>query len=268
MPRRIEKPEGSDKKGVVMSIIAIIPARMASSRYPGKPLKKILSLSMIEHVRRRVSLCSFLDDVIVATCDSEIVDEVTSFDGKAVMTSSDHQSCVDRVAEAADKLTFDIVINVQGDMPLIDPYSLEQLVAPLLQEETLMYTDMMAPIENESDISNHNVVKVVLDVPGNALYYSRGPIPSSEKVLHGSAITRYRQFGINAFRKQSLHTFTNMPRTPLEEIESVDMLRLVENGFEVRMVSSSYPMIAVDTPEDLEQAEKLMIRDSISSRYM
>jgi 3-deoxy-manno-octulosonate cytidylyltransferase (CMP-KDO synthetase) len=251
-----------------LSIIAIIPARMASSRYPGKPLKKISGLSMIEHVRRRVSLCGFLDDVIVATCDKEIEDEVARFDGKVVMTSSNHQSCVDRIAEAADRLGFDIVVNVQGDMPLIDPYSLEQLVAPLLRKEALMYTDLMAPIERESDLSNPNIVKVVVDVSGNALYYSRGPIPSFEKALPGGTITRYRQFGVNAFRKQSLQTFTNMPRTPLEKIESVDMLRLVENGFKVRMVSSSYPMIGVDTPEDLVQAEKLMMRDSILSHYM
>jgi 3-deoxy-manno-octulosonate cytidylyltransferase (CMP-KDO synthetase) len=251
-----------------MSIIAIIPARMASSRCPGKPLKKISNLSMIEHVRRRVSLCSFLDDVIVATCDKEIVDEVSRFDGKVVMTSSDHQSCVDRVAEAADKLAFDIVINVQGDMPLIDPHSLEQLVEPLLQNDTLMYTDMMAPIGSESDLSNPNIVKVVLDVSGNALYFSRVPIPSFAKVLPGSTITRYRQFGINAFRKKSLQAFSNMPRTPLEKIESVDMLRLVENGIKVRMVSSSYPMIGVDTPENLVQAEELMKRDLILSRYM
>lgn len=251
-----------------MSIVAILPARMASSRFPGKPLKHILGLPMIEHVRRRVSLCSFLDDVLVATCDIEIADEVARSGGKVIMTSNCHQSCIDRVAEAAEGVEAEIIINVQGDMPLIDPHSLEKLFAPLLQDVTLMYTDMMAPIVNESDISNPNIVKVVVDISGNALYYSREPIPSFKKASSENIVTRYKQFGINAFRKQSLKTFANLSRTPLEIIESVDMLRLLENGFKVRMVSSSYPMMGVDTPEDLVQVEELMCKDSIYSNYM
>ncbi len=166
------------------SIIAIIPARMASSRFPGKPLERICGLSMIEHVRRRVSLCDFLDEVIVATCDLEIAQEVKRYGGKAIMTSDRHESCVDRVAEAAQNVDAEIVINVQGDMPLVQPKVLGQLIAPLLKDDKLMFTDMMGPITNEKEMYSPNVVKVVFDRSGNALYYSREPIPSSKKNIY------------------------------------------------------------------------------------
>ena len=161
-----------------MSIIAIIPARMNSSRFPGKPLKPILGLSMIEHVRRRVSLCKVLDEVFVATCDKIIFDEVQSHGGEVVMTSDCHDSCIDRVAEAATGLKANIIINVQGDMPLVNPDSLEKLVKPLLIDKNIHYTDMMAPITDKEEIHNANVVKVVANLSGNALYYSREAIPS------------------------------------------------------------------------------------------
>ena len=250
-----------------MSIVAVIPARMASSRFPGKPLKSILGLSMIEHVRRRVALCSFLDDVIVATCDKEIAEEVERFGGKAALTSDRHESCVDRIAEVAQGLKAKIIINVQGDMPLVRPESLESLVAPLLQETELICSDMMGPIENDSEINNPNVVKVVVDISENALYYSREPIPSFKKAPPEFSIPIQKQFGINAFRREFLITFERLPRTPLEKIESVDMLRALEHGFNVRMVSSPYLVVGVDTPEDLERAERLMQRDPIFSAY-
>jgi 3-deoxy-manno-octulosonate cytidylyltransferase (CMP-KDO synthetase) len=241
---------------------------MASSRFHGKPLKPILGLSMIEHVRRRVALCSFLDDVIVATCDREIVEEVERFGGKAVMTSDRHEGCVDRVGEVAKNLKAEIVINVQGDMPLVHPETLESIVAPLLQEESLLCTDMMGPINNESEFNNPNVVKVVVDISGNALYYSREPIPFFKKVSSNFLIQRNKQFGINAFRREFLITYASLSRTPLERIESVDMLRVLEHGFHVRMVSTLHPVIGVDTPEDLEEAKRMMQRDQIFPIYI
>ncbi len=251
-----------------MSIVAIIPARMASSRFPGKPLKPILGLSMIEHVRRRVTLCSFLDNVIVATCDSEIAEEVESFGGKVVMTSDRHEACIDRVAEAAQGLEAEIIINVQGDMPLLHPKTLESLVSPLLQEADLLCTDMMGPIENDSEFNNPNVVKVVVDISENALYYSREPIPSFKKASPKFSIPKNKQFGINAFRREFFITFAGLPRTRLERIESVDMLRALEHGFKVRMVSTLYPVVGVDTPEDLERVKKLMRKDPIFPSYI
>jgi len=251
-----------------MSIVAIIPARMASSRFPGKPLKSILGLSMIEHVRRRALLCGVLDDVLVATCDREIAEEVTRFGGNVVMTSNQHESCVDRVAEAAKGINAEIIINLQGDMPLLHPDILERLVAPFKQDNELKFTDMMGPIEDAEEINNSNVVKVVVGLSGNSLYYSREPIPSLKKVSSALSVPRYKQLGINAFRRESLMIFSDLPRTPLEKIESVDMLRLLENGFVVRMVSSPYPVVGVDTPEDLKRAEEWMRNDSIFYDYM
>ncbi len=253
---------------MLSSIVAIIPARMASSRFPGKPLKPILGLSMIEHVRRRVLLCDFLDEVIVATCDREIADEVERFGGKVVMTSSRHESCVDRVAEVAKDIKAEIIINVQGDMPLMHPDILERLVDPLLQEKELRFTDMMGPIDNDEEINNLNVVKVVVDLSGNALYYSRESIPSLKKATSGGIAVRYKQFGINAFRRESLIVFSKLHRTPLETLESVDMLRLLEKGYKVRMVSSPYPVVGVDTPGDFEKAVEVMQTDSIFPDYL
>jgi len=249
-----------------MSIVAIIPARMASSRFPGKPLATILGLSMIEHVRRRVSLSKVLSKVIVATCDKIIFDEVQSHGGEVVMTSDCHDSCVDRVAEVASGLKANIIINVQGDMPLVDPGSLEELVKPLLKDKNIHYADMMAPITESSEIHNENVVKVVTSVSGNAVYYSREAIPSNRMGLN-TVDKYYKQLGINAFRKKLLIKFSKLKRTPLEIIESVDMLRLLENNLNVRMVIANGPLVGVDTKEDLEKACRLMSKDSIFSRY-
>jgi 3-deoxy-manno-octulosonate cytidylyltransferase (CMP-KDO synthetase) len=225
-------------------------------------------MSMIEHVYRRVSLCDFLDDIFIATCDREIAEEVERFGGKFFMTSDRHESCVDRVAEAAQKLNAEIIVNVQGDMPLIHPDAIKKLIAPFFEEERLMFTDMMGVIEDDSEMNSPNVVKVVVDLECNALYYSREPIPSSQKLSVGYPLRKYKQFGINAFRWEALVTFTEMSRTPLEKVESVDMLRLLENGYKVRMVDSPYPAVGVDTIEDIVQVERLMQQDQILLNYL
>lgn len=251
-----------------MSFVAIIPARMASSRFPGKPLKPILGLSMIEHVYRKVSLCDLFEGVYVATCDQQISDEVERFGGKAILTSDRHETCIDRVAEAVENLNAEIIVNVQGDMPLVHPDALKQLIAPLLEDKHLMFTDMMGVIQNDLETDSLNVVKVVVDGEKNALYYSREPIPSLRKSSAASSIQRYKQFGINAFRRDALLTFVRLSRTPLEKAESVDMLRLLENGYKVRMVVSPYDAIGVDTPEDIMRVEKLMEQDQIAPNYL
>jgi 3-deoxy-manno-octulosonate cytidylyltransferase (CMP-KDO synthetase) len=252
---------------MTMTIVAIIPARMASSRFPGKPLKSILGLSMIEHVRRRVNLCETIDDVIVATCDQEIIEEVEKHGGKALMTSNSHESCVDRVEEAASKLEADIIINVQGDMPLVVPNSLVALIQPLLQDKNINYTDMIAPINDETEINNVNVVKVVSSLSGNAMYYSREAIPSYRKA--GNLPTYYfKQLGVNAFNRDSLAHFTNLARTPFEIIESIDMNRLLENDLNIKLIQTDVESIGVDTPEDLLAVNNLMVKDTLFPKYM
>ena len=250
-----------------MSVVAIIPARMASSRFPGKPLAEIIGLSMIEHVRRRVMRSTLMDDVVVATCDEEIAAEVKRFGGKVVMTDPTHESCVDRVAEAAEKLKADIIINVQGDMPFVQPESLDQLIQPLLNDRNLQYTDMIGRIIDMADFTSPNVVKVVVDKFNNALYYSREPIPSVQKVDKNAPMPVYKQYGINAYRKESLLQFTAWPRTYLEKTESIDMLRILEMGVKVRTVCCDQPTIGVDTIDDLKNAVGMMKNDSLFAQY-
>ena len=248
-----------------MKIIAVIPARMASSRFPGKPLVPILGLPMIEHVRRRVALSKLFSDVVVATCDKEIENVVISSGGKAIMTSKKHERCTDRIAEAAEKLEAEIIVLVQGDEPLVMPDMFNSLIEPLVEYNHLYCVNMMGEIANEKELYNQNIVKVVFDVNENAMFFSREPIPSSK--LYSSSFTKYKQLGIIAFRKDFLLKFTKLSPTPMEIIESIDMLRILENGFSVRMVKSDIFIVGVDTPEDLKRVEKIMEHDPIFTKY-
>jgi 3-deoxy-manno-octulosonate cytidylyltransferase (CMP-KDO synthetase) len=249
-----------------MSTVIIIPARLASTRFPGKPLKKILGRTIVEHVWKRASLCPGIEGVIIATCDQAIMDECRRIGARGIMTSNKHESCVDRVAEAAENLSAEVIINLQGDMPLVHPQCLEELIKPFADKK-VNFSDLMGPIHDLEEGNSLNVVKVAVDLNGNALYYSREALPSGRKVPAGSAIVRYKQLGINAYRRESLRLFAGLPRTPLEKIESVDMLRLLENGHQVRMVNFDYPSVGVDTEEDLKKAEKLMASDQFYKKY-
>jgi len=249
-----------------MKIAAIIPARMASSRFPGKPLAPIQGISMVEHVRRRTELCPFIDLALVATCDEEIAAEVRRFGGKVIMTSPAHKRGTDRVAEAARALTMDIVINVQGDMPFVRREMLEALVAPLRADPALVCTDLMSPIDDE-DYNSENVVKVVFDKDANALYYSRDPIPSLRKAPADTKVPKFKQLGITAFRRDFLQKFIELPPHPLEIIESVDMMRALENGYRVRMVETAVWTIGVDVPADLAKADEVMRLDPLYPKY-
>ncbi len=250
-----------------MKIIAIIPVRMASTRFPGKPLVDILGLSMVEHVRRRTELSSIIDEVIVATCDQVIVEEVEKYGGKAVMTSDAHQRCTDRVAEAAATLEADIIVNVQGDEPLLYPEMFESLVSPLLEEPELVCSNMVSVIKNQNEYLSDHVVKAVSDLKKNIIYFSREPIPSMRKSVTDH-FPKYKQLGLIAFRKDFLIQFTQLPPSPLEVIESVDMLRAIELGYKIRMVETTADTVGVDTPEDLEYTKILMKNDLFFPSYL
>ena len=246
-------------------IVAVIPARMASSRFPGKPIAEIAGLPMIEHVRRRTLLCSAIDQVIVATCDREIYDLVEKKGGMAVMTSDRHERCTDRVAEAVKHLEADVVLNVQGDEPLLEPDHLEALIEPLTCDDSLLCSNLIARIPEEM-ASNPNLVKVVFDNHHRALYFSREPIPSKRK-SGALPIDFFRQLGIIAFRRSFLDEFLALSPTPLEAIESCDMMRAVEHGIEVRLVRVDFDKFGVDTPEDLKLADLAMQTDPLFDRY-
>lgn len=246
-------------------VIAVIPARMASTRFPGKPLADIMGLPMIEHVRRRVEMSLVFDEVLVATCDQEIIDSVTSHGGKAVMTSEKHERCTDRVSEAVQNLEADIVVNVQGDEPLLVPEHLEALVAPMQVNESLTCVNLIAEI-SEGMAPSPNIVKVVFDKNHRALYFSREAIPSKKK-SSDLPVRFFRQLGIIAFRRDFLDTFLMLSPTPLETIESCDMMRVVEHGIEVRVVEINFDKFGVDTEEDLERANEAMRTDPLFKKY-
>lgn len=249
-------------------IIGMIPARMGSTRFPGKPLAPILGRSMIEHVYRRSAMCKLLDDVWVATCDQEIMEAVTAFGGKAVMTSDRHERASDRIAEAMQHSDADIVVMVQGDEPMTDPQMIEASVEPFLSEDKqIMCVNLVARIESEEEFENPNTIKVVMDEDNFAVYMSREPIPTRHRLPFGQ-LPAFKQVCIIPFTRNGLELFTRLPPTPLEETESIDMLRFIEHGYRVKMVETTLFTHAVDTADDLKRVEKLMADDALTRSYI
>lgn len=240
------------------TIIAMIPARMAATRFPNKPMAKILGLSMIEHVRRRAMLCDFFDDVIVATCDEEIKKEVEANGGKVIMTGDHHQRCTDRIEEAAKKIEADIIVNIQGDEPAVLPKTLRALIQPLLDDSSIKSTNIINPINNINDLKSENVVKAAISRSLNILYMSRSVLPGYE---FQSDCNYFKQTGIIAFRKDALHLFSSLEPTPLEVKESVDMLRFLENDIKVQGVISENISVGVDVPEQIKEMEEYILND-------
>ena len=253
------------------NIIAIIPARMASSRFPGKPIAEIRGIPMIGHVYFRTKMCALLNETYVATCDQEIFDYIVSIDGKAVMTADTHERASDRTAEAMLKIEsetgnkVDIVVMVQGDEPMLTPEMIEQAVKPLLDDTTINVLNLMAEIETVEEFEDPNEVKVVVDPQSNAIYFSREPIPSRKKGVE--VVPMLKQVCIIPFRRGFLLKFNELAPTPLEIIESVDMMRVIEHGYKVRMVLADIQTASVDTTEDLAKVKKLMANDTLINQY-
>lgn len=248
-----------------MKIVAIIPARMASSRFPGKPLAPLLGLPMIEHVYRRAALCNKLSDVFVATCDPQIQRAVEQFGGRSIMTSPLHQRGTDRIAEAVRHIPADIVVNIQGDEPLLHPEMIGQALRPLIRDRAISCVNLMAPILSDSDFLDPNEIKVVVDHKSFALYMSRSPIPST--VHGGGKDPRLKQVCVIPFRRRALMLFRRLQPTPLEKAESIDMMRFIENRIPVKMVLTSHVTQSVDTPEDGRHAERLLRADPLTRLY-
>lgn len=249
-----------------MRVIAVIPARMGSSRFPGKPLKLILGKPMIEHVYKRAAMSPVLDEVYLATCDQEIIDATDSFGGLSIMTSDTHERASDRTAEAVADLDADVVVMIQGDEPMLHPDMISESLAPYESDPTIPCVNLSKRIEKESEFNSPSTIKVVTDTESNALYMSRQPIPyRSESDF--SAITAIKQVCIMPFRRATLSLFAALEPTPLEIAESVDMMRFIEHGIRVRMAPTSFDTQAVDTPEDLTLVENLMRKDPLTKSY-
>lgn len=249
-----------------MKVVGVIPARMGSSRFPGKPLAKIHGRSMIEHVFRRSRMSKSLDELYVATCDEEIAEEVRKFGGEPIMTSDCHERCTDRVAEAVERSQADIVVIIQGDEPMVYPDMIDQAVDAIKDDGSVVCVNLMETIPSDEDFRDPNEVKVVVDKEGNALYFSREPIPSEKK--GAKDYPRYKQVCIMPFRKDFLYLYNQLEPTPLEVIESVDMLRVLEHGYNVKMVLTERFTCSVDTPEDLQEVERLMADDELMISYL
>ena len=255
-----------------MNIIGIIPARMASTRFPNKPMAQIMGMPMIGHCYLRSKMCNLLDEVYVATCDKEIYDYIESIGGNAVMTADTHERASERSAEALLNLEketnskqFDIIVMIQGDEPLINPTMINEVVSPLITGKNIV-SNLMSPLLTEEERINPNNVKVVADVNGNAVYMSREPIPSRKK-FNGD-LPSFRQLGLIAFTRASLLKFVNLETTPLEIYESVDMNRFLEHRVPIKMIATKFEADSVDTPDDLKRVDAKMQYDAIYPNYI
>ena len=255
-----------------MSVLAVIPARFASSRLPGKPLVPLCGKPMIQHVWERVQRASKVSRVLVATDDERVRRAVEEFGGEAVMTRADHRSGTERVAEvAALALSLlgraegsaagseaEVLVNIQGDEPLIEPAAVDAAVAVLLDDASVEVATLAVSIATPADVMDANVVKVVLDFDGNALYFSRAPIPwvrgDGERV-HSHHL---KHIGLYVFRRSALLEFPTFPQGELEKLEQLEQLRWLENGYKIRVVETTYDSVSVDVPEDVPRVEKLL----------
>ena len=240
-----------------MNVIGVIPARFQSVRFEGKPLALLGGRPMIQHVYERALRSSLLTTLVVATDDERIFSAVEGFGGTAVMTSPHHRSGTDRVAEAAAASTADVVVNIQGDEPFISPLVIDQLVEPFRSERDIEMTTLMRPIENDRDANDPNVVKVVVDRAGFALYFSRSLIPFARNQPVGPRA--YEHIGLYAYSKSFLNDYSRLEPTPLEQAEGLEQLRVIEHGKRIRVVETADHLgLSVDTPEDLSRAESFL----------
>ena len=242
-----------------MKVIAVIPARYSSSRFDGKALADIHGKPMIEWVYRQAVKSLLVNKTIVATDDERIFQVVTKFGGEAVITSADNKTGTDRIAESVKNIETDLVVNVQGDEPLITPEVIDRVVQPLLDDPNLQMVTAACKIKNKQELDNPNVVKVTLDHQGYALYFSRSRIPYQAKYQENS-FPSYKHLGLYSYRKDFLLHFANLPQSSLEKTEKLEQLRVLENGYKIKVVKTKYDGIGVDTKEDLQKVIQQIAR--------
>jgi len=243
-----------------MKVLGIIPARYASSRFPGKPLVDINGKPMIQRVYEQSLKSGVLSELVVATDDSRIMETVMDFKGVAILTSELHQSGTDRCNEVVGKLkqknkVFDVIVNIQGDEPYINPKQIEQLVGCFSDSEVCIAT-LVKKLSRQDDLFNKNINKVIFDNSGNAIYFSRHPIPFQQNIPNEKwfeSFTYYKHIGIYAYRPRTLGEITKLERSKLEVAESLEQLRWLENGYKIQVKETDFESVAIDTPEDLSK---------------
>ena len=241
-----------------MQAIGVIPARWGSTRFEGKVLAKINGKTMIEHVWQRSRQSRLLKEVIIACDDERIVKAAQAFGAKAVLTSKDHASGTDRIAEATAKIAAEIVVNIQGDEPLIHHSMIDSLVKALNKDAACLMATVIKSIRTKEELENPNVVKAVIDVNGNALYFSRAAIPYDRDKAGIVKIKYYKHLGIYAYRKKFLMKFKGIPKSHLEQAEQLEQLRALEAGVKIKTVLTDVETIGVDTPEDLLRVTRVL----------
>jgi len=243
-----------------MKVIGIIPARYDSKRFPGKVLADILGRPLIQRVYEQARKVELLDEILVATDNEEIFKVVENFGGKAVMTSSNCKSGTDRLAEVAGSLDADIFINIQGDEPLISPELISRVAQALIEDNAIEIATVARKVTTQEELNNPNVVKVVIDNDGFALYFSRAQIPYVRDFLEiknlGSVC--YKHIGLYGYKRGFLLNFALMKQGPLEKVEDLEQLRALENGYKIKVVITQRDSIGVDTQEDLEKVRKIL----------
>lgn len=254
-----------------LKIAAIIPARLASSRFPNKPMKKIYGIPMIGHCYLRSKMCKKLTHCFVATPDKEIDNYIKSIGGDSIMTSHKHVMCNDRVVEATKKIEkklkikFDIIINIQGDLPIIFPEMIEDLIKPIIKDKTILTTTMAEEIKNIDEFYDRNRVKVLFDKYKNAILLTRESVPSPFKFK--SKFKKYKHVAIRAYRRNIFEKISKLKLKPIEEIEGIDDLRLIENGIKINIVLTSKITETVDNKKDLLKVISMMKNDKLIKKY-
>jgi 3-deoxy-manno-octulosonate cytidylyltransferase (CMP-KDO synthetase) len=236
-------------------ILGVIPARYASSRFPGKAVVSIAGKTMLQHVWERASQARYLTDLVIATDDDRIRAAAEEFRARVILTRADHPSGTDRVAEAASASNAHIVVNIQGDEPFIDPSAIDAAVLGLLENDEIPMATLKKRIEHAPEIADPNVVKVVTDREGNALYFSRAPIPHIREGGEPAAV--FKHIGLYVYQREFLLAYPGLPIGPLEQAERLEQLRAIENGFKIRVVETEYESVGIDTPADLERVSEL-----------
>ncbi len=243
-------------------VLGVIPARFDSTRFPGKPLASIAGRPMVQHVVERVREASRISEVVVATDDDRIVRAVEGFRGRAILTRRDHRCGTERVAEVAAHLEAAIYVNVQGDEPLIDSETIDAVIAAIQEDASVHLATSCVAITDPAEIMDPNVVKVIVDFEGNALYFSRAPVPWVRDAHAPVAAKHWKHVGLYACRRDALLDYPTLPPGELERVEQLEQLRWLENGYAIRVVESSYNALSVDVPDDVTRVEKILERNA------
>lgn len=246
-----------------MNVIGVIPARYQSTRFEGKVLADILGKPMIQHVWEKACQALLLDDLIIACDDERVADVAKEFGAKVVLTSKGHASGTDRIIEVINPIDVKIVINIQGDEPLIHPTMIDTVASGLLDDNTVSMATLMKKIEDPRDINDPNVVKVVVDKNNFALYFSRAAIPYYSANSEVRSVVYYKHIGLYGYTKDFLFIYKNLPESDLEKTERLEQLRVLQEGFRIKVIETKYDTIGVDTPEDLEKVKKYLKKSAL-----